>query len=145
MDNLNKCMQNQISFIRDVIWQAMPMEEDEPMKFKDNIEVVSTHISKSVVLPVYRFKWRHITFYARDNFHNWMLSCIIPFSQHSINFERVGFRTHERVGTPEGFAPEWVFDCFNANRNQFTICMYSDYEFYSFLKILTWSLRDHRG
>lgn len=139
-------MKEQVFFVRDILWQAMPMEDgNETIEFKNNIEVVSVHTSKSISLPVYKLKWRHITFYARNNFHNWMLSCIIPFSQHSIDFEQLGYRTHQKVGTPEGFAPEWVFDCYNANGNQFTIEMYSDYDLYSFIKVLTWTLKDHRG
>lgn len=120
----------QILFIRDKIREIM----DEDI-FK--IEVVSTHFSKSIKLPVYHIIMNNgMEFIMRGNFHNWIISVISPIALEYPDM-MLGRLSDEVTKIPhslcEGFQSDWIFDPYSKNKKKFTLEIdYSLYELYTF-------------
>ena len=63
--------ERQMCFVRDVLCTNL---------LKVPVFVVSTHMSKSILLPVYRFRLQNgIIVTARENFYGWSVSIKSPF------------------------------------------------------------------
>ena len=95
--------ERQMCFVRDVLCTNL---------LQVPVFVVSTHTSKSILLPVYRFRLQNgIIVTARENFHGWVVSIKSPFV---VNLpedlvhgdEKNGDVTHSYC---EGFKEDWVY------------------------------------
>jgi hypothetical protein len=131
-DNLiyKKGYWEQIMFVRDRISYLLP---------KSTIEVISTHTSKSVLLPVYKILWNGFTFIMRDNFHDWKISIESPYSlKGKIDFLNL-FDKNKDINAVycEGFPRELVFPPFSKNDENFTIELYDDYGVYTLFWIIS--------
>lgn len=132
--------QDQFHFMSRLIITAFPLKTEQGFKdFQTNLCVISTHTSKSVVLPVYEIFWNGFSFMLRGNFYDWKISidCPIPIF---INFEKFGlFDPSVKINFVycEGFKKEWVYNCYSENIKQFTIELRNEHDVYCFLKILT--------
>jgi len=85
--------------------------------------VDGTHRSKSVLLPVYHLAmWPGINIWARDNFHNWMVSVDSRFDIH-VNDDF--FQTDEDIHSCylEGMEDK-AFGPYSKNKRRFTIQCY---------------------
>ena len=109
-----------------------------------HVFVVSTHMSKSIILPVYAFTMENgIKVICRENFHGWMLSVKLPKDRPYTEiipedlFE-VGYNEDISSCYFEGFKDEWVFEGYRLDKTQrnFSFGIYSDYDFYTVMYML---------
>ena len=146
MDNIpedkmlwKNAMADQVIFIRDKIYRAFPIKTKEDYsKFKEALSVISTHTSKSVVLPVYNIYWGGITFILRENFYDWKVS-VISSKPIDIDFKPFRLFDPEKQISPvycEGFMDEWVFGPYTNNNKKFTIEIQDDFDLFCFFKIM---------
>lgn len=141
---------DQVCFVRDRIpgILANSLEEYQGIQHL-NLGVISTHVSKSIKLPVYELKFRDFTFTIRHNFHDWKISVEVPYWLRPIeasDFERI-FDPALRISHVycEGFPKNKVFGSFNdylpkatvpyADR-KFTIEISEKYSVFTFFYIL---------
>lgn len=126
----------QLCFVRDVINPLLRPSYKEQEK---NLPlVISTHRSKSVVLPVYQIKLEKygIEIILRNNFYDWKVSIK---SVKPLNYDFMGlFDPKEEVNDAccEGFPKEKIYGSFEKNPSQFTIALDSNYELYTFFYLL---------
>lgn len=111
--------------------------------FRDKfMTVLSTHTSKSILLPVYDFKYKGVRFIVRYNFHDWKISVI---SKSDIEINPVGlFDPTSKSIHPvyfEGFPEKLVFQGYNTknNKDKFSIEIYNNFGVYTFF----WYLKHH--
>lgn len=106
--------------------QIMFVRDDIRYLFKDDVycvEVISTHTSKSVKLPVYHLVLNNgFEVIMRGNFHNWVISIISPFPIELPN-EILNSEYNEQIEHVycEGFQKDWVFNPYPTNRRKFTV------------------------
>jgi len=127
---------NQIIFIRDQVPSIFANDFDEYRIIQDLITVVSTHTSKSIVLPVYKIITDCCDIYLRNNFYDWKVS-INSIKDIKGNFKKL-FGMDDIISYLycEGFKKEWVFGSYNENKSKFTIELRNDYHLYTFLWII---------
>lgn len=127
----------QICFVRDRI--ASLFYDN----YKDTLlatQVISTHTSKSVLLPVMQLNVPEygLEIVFRDNFHNWKISIK---SKKEINCDFMDiFKEDDSPINPiycEGFPVDKVYERYIDNKKQFTIQMHDDYKVYVFMYLLS--------
>ena len=126
----------QINFVRNVIYNLLVDEHNEWEKYQP--EVISTHVSKSVRLPVFRIYLEKygIEIIMRCNIYDWKISIT---SEKPLEFDTVGlFNTSERVNPLccEGFPKDKIFGSYDENHSKFTFELVSDYNVYTFFYLL---------
>lgn len=113
---------SQIIFIRDNVAEVFAPTHEEFVVIQNNMKVISTHTSKSVLLPVFRVELADGTeFTMRYNFHDWKVSVNSP---QDVEADFMGlFNPSERVKDVycEGFPKELVYSPYEENKRQFTI------------------------
>lgn len=100
------------------------------------IEVISTHTSKSIKLPVYHIVMNGVELIMRHNFHDWKVSVI---SNQALDFPIELFSNPDRQITYhycEGFDKDWIFAPYVENKQQFTVEMHNSNLLYVFLFLL---------
>jgi len=131
-------MQHEITFLMMDYNEYDKMEylSDERYDFIHSfINVLSTHISKSIKLPVYEFKSKGIRFIVRYNFHDWKVSII---SDRDLEIEPKGlFNPKSSSVKPcyfEGFPKDLVFPNYNEkeNKDKFSVCLHNEFSMYVF-------------
>ncbi len=120
---------DQIIFVRDQLRHCL----DKGFK----VDVISTHTSKSIVLPVYEIKYKGHRFIIRYNFFNWIISAIMK-KPLTIDFGNL-FDKDSKSGWAEGFQDSWLFESYSKNKKKFTIEMQDRYEVYTFF----WLIRNY--
>lgn len=99
--------------------------------------VVSTHVSKSIELPVYGFVLRNgVKIIARDNFYGWMVSVVLPYNLPLGYFDMDIFSDNEKFNYIEGFKSQWIYDPYDPGsktRSKFTVGINNDYILYMFI------------
>lgn len=132
---------NQVIFVRDtlagVITQLMGLEE------LITAEVVATHTSKSVKLPVYEFVLESlgVTLLMRDNFHGWVVSVE---SESDLDYDFMGlFDSKEELSWQhcDGFPRDRVHRSYENDSKRFTCSFYDYHKLYSFIWILMYNLK----
>ena len=109
-----KAAEKQMIFVRDTIGAHLTHSP---------IFVVSTHMSKSCVLPVYAFRLSNgIEFIMRENFYGWVVSIRSPFTIEELpDFCRGDTLCSENPEGDiaecycEGFSKSWVYKYKNKN------------------------------
>ncbi|MFB5622471.1 MAG: hypothetical protein ACE5RH_00580 [Nitrosarchaeum sp.] len=136
---------DQVLFIRDKIPSIFATSYEEYELIKNNIEVISTHTSKSILLPVYNIILPNkISFTIRYNFYNWKVSVISPIEL-ECDFGNICNIEENIDGVYcEGFKNEWVFNSFLQNKKQFTIEIYDKYRLYTFLWIISNYMKERK-
>lgn len=126
---------SQLLFLRDQIRFLFAKNYEEVRE--NPTQVVSTHRSKSVSLPVYRISVSGLELTIRGNFHDWKVS-VKSDRPVVANFLSL-FRKDERINSVycEGFREEWVYGSYNENLKQFTVEVRDNYQLYTFLYILS--------
>lgn len=128
--------EEQIMFMRDKIQIFFT-----PFMLKA-VQVVSTHVSKSITLPVYHIALRDgLELILRGNFYDWKISVKSPFeielpneilTQNTLKGEKV-YPCH-----CEGFDKSWIWDSYVNNKRKFTIEINGSlYELYTFLFLIS--------
>ena len=106
--------------------------------------VISTHRSKSIVLPVYAFTMENgIKVICRENFYGWKLSVKLPKDRPCENIIpedllEGGYDENTSKCYIEGFKDEWIFEGYKLDKTQrnFSFGVYSDYDFYTVMYML---------
>jgi hypothetical protein len=74
-----KAAGDQLCFMRDTIPSILSTSYEEYRGIQNScLEIISSHRSKSIDLPVYKLVFRDFTFVIRDNFYNWKISVNVP-------------------------------------------------------------------
>jgi hypothetical protein len=143
---------DQVCFVRDKIPTFLvhardKMDRDEGYKqyqtIRENITVISTHTSKSILLPVYCIKANGDTFIIRNNFHDWKVS-VETHDIHNLDWQKLGIvhniesQVHQVYC--EGFKPEWVYKPYADDKYKYTIEIYDKFQ----LKMFFWFLQNHK-
>ena len=126
----------QVRFIRD---EAVNMFKD----LLNDLTVGSTHMSKSIILPVYRLQLLGgVTLIMRGNFHNWKVS--VESSKASLAGLNGNIFTNSEPIHPvycEGFTADQVFGTFAQDPNKFTAELDTDKDLYTFFFLLKEELK----
>ena len=113
---------DQIMFVRDTIAGLLSSTWEEYQIVQASARVISTHTSKSVLLPVFRLELADGTaFTMRCNYYNWKVSVSSPCA---VEADFMGlFDPDERIHNVycEGFLDELVYGPYRENKGQFTI------------------------
>lgn len=128
-----KAAERQMIFVRDKIGMHLT---------KSPIFVLSTHMSKSCLLPVYGFKLSNgIEFIMRENFYGWVVSIRSPFTIDKLPDFCTGDNNDD--GTKdvheyycEGFKNSWVYGFENENFRYSTFRVHEDYDLYALIYLL---------
>ena len=132
----------QLCFVRDVL---APIFYDSWKECeKDPVMVISTHMSKSVTLPVYRL---YITKYnleiiIRANFYNWIISIN---SEKPLDFDCMElFEINKFIPDYycEGFPKSKCYGSYESNHSKFTVDITSKYDVYTFFYLLNNCLKN---
>ena len=141
---------DQIIFVRDMIPGLAYSAYDHDYAITDgivkSIGVISTHTSKSLLLPVYHMTMPNgDVFVMRYNFYDWKVS-VNSDSEFAADFMDLFDSTAEIHDCYcEGFPTEWVYGSYAANKKQFTIELRSGmYEIYVFFRIYFNKIVSHR-
>lgn len=100
--------------------------------------VISTHMSKSVKLPVYQINLKKygIEMILRYNFYDWKISIK---SDKPLEFDYMGlFNPDQKISSCycEGFPDDKVYGSYSEDHSQFTIEIGSEYNLYTFMFLL---------
>lgn len=133
---------DQTVFVRDIISDLLYSSYEE---WKDNpVMVISTHVSKSITLPVYHIylKEYNTNIIMRCNFYDWKISIDTPYKITGIE----DFFEEEKPISPcycEGFKVSQVFGMHKNNNKKFTIELPDDrYLVHTFFYVLKKSLNE---
>ncbi|NFT08793.1 hypothetical protein FDF26_17425 [Clostridium botulinum] len=133
---------NQAVFVRDEINKMFYSKYED---YKANpVKVISTHRSKSIILPVYYIflEEYNTKIIMRNNFYDWKISID---SKYSITGIDEFFKEKEPVNPIycEGFEESQVYGMYKENNKHFTIELSSNYyEVYIFFYMLKKSLKE---
>lgn len=124
--------EKQIMFVRDEFFNFFTQEMIK------KIEVISTHTSKSIKLPVYHIVMKDgFELIMRGNFHDWKISVNSPSD---IELPEKILTNSTLSGNKmlscycEGFKEEWIWDSYMNNKQKFTIEIGASlYDLYTFL------------
>ena len=112
----------QVNFMRGKIGRLWGIGAEE---YDSALTVVSTHCSRSVTLPVFRLVVPRVgTFYLRNNFFNWKISCELEVPVPSDTWGDLFDSVNEICIAPvycEGFDPSWVHRSFAKDQQEFTV------------------------
>lgn len=96
------------------------------------ISVISTHTSKSILLPVYKLIIKEkVTIILRDNFHGCIAS-VLSETPIDIELIRALDKRDEKLHKCycEGFDESWIFNPYKKGCTEFTISIYNESELY---------------
>jgi len=96
--------------------------------------VVSTHMSKSITLPVIMFEKCQVKIYMRYNFHDWTVSVDSPYDLDISDM--LASSCHVENIYCQGFKDEWKFGNYDSSRSKFTLSLPSDYYMFTFIYLL---------
>lgn len=124
---------DQIKFVRDKISDELVFSD---MGFGEHEEpqVISTHYSKSVKLPVFKItrEDKGIEFILRCNIYDWKISVC---SKTPLDCDFMEVFAKDKVVNQyccEGFPVDKVYGSYNQDRTKFTVEFYSKYNVYVF-------------
>lgn len=120
-------------------WQQVSFVEQRlQWILKTTVDVVSTHRSKSIILPVYRFHGPGHVVYMRENFHGWVVSVELSDPLHGLPVAVIpGFDGGKVISVyAEGFNSKWVFPAYYDGSTEFTCRLDTDHDLYMFLALL---------
>ena len=124
-------MYEQVRFVRNVLWEMLA--EDYKEWNTNQPTVISTHRSKSVLLPVYLIQMPKykLELVMRGNFYDWKLSVK---SLEALEFDSLGlFDLKEEIPYYycEGFPMDKIYGSYAQNHAQFTVGLRSDHDLYA--------------
>lgn len=115
-----------------------------------SLEVISTHTSKSILLPVYCVNLNfndhnYIKFVLRDNFHDWKISVSSTIDLHfpTEMFSKNGEEQNHNVYC-EGFEESWIYGPYVKNQSKFTVEIYNNELLYMFLFMIKLQMEGSR-
>ncbi|MBN1325857.1 hypothetical protein JW977_02660 [Candidatus Falkowbacteria bacterium] len=125
-----KDFERQIEYVCDTI--ALQLLRN----YKYTVTIISTHISKSIKLPVYSIKVENgLTLIMRGNFHDWNISVKSRLPIRA-DFTCLRFFTDKETCFCQGFPENLKFGQYAKDKKEFTVCLANEYETYTFLCLL---------
>ena len=123
---------NQFSFIDNIFSRLIKTHE---------IKVISTHLSKSILLPVYKFQVKGLEVVMRGNFHDWNLTFKVRNEcKLDLNLILEPFGKAVSYYFHQGFPDEWVCSQpYKEGRKMFSMVVNNDYELYSLFRNIVWN------
>ncbi len=115
---------------------------DESMAHHEKVQkivtVISTHVSKSIRLPVYKitWDWYGVTTILRNNFHDWKVSVEsevpVKINPHLL------FDPKKQVHHVycEGFDTSWVYKPYANDKSKFTAAIYDNYSLFTLFHLI---------
>lgn len=129
-----KGLSNQVRFVCDNLCYLLRSTYEE---WCDNPpQVISTHYSKSVKLPVFQINLEKygIEIVLRNNFYDWKISVK---SDKPLDFDYMGlFNPTKEITYCEEFPRDKVYGSYEQSHSQFTIEIDSHYNLYTFIFLL---------
>lgn len=126
----------QVCFVRDTLCNLLFSDYNE--KENNPVMVISTHTSKSVLLPVYQINLPSgIEIILRNNFYDWKVSIT---SKEPIRCDFMGLFDMDQIIPAtycEGFPENKVYPSYSDNHSNFTCEIRTDYDLYTFMFLLT--------
>lgn len=116
---------------------------------KSFIAAISTHRSKSVILPVYQIVFekgkKKVEFVLRGNFHDWNVSVDSDFSLEGLfNKEQRLFDVNSTdYCFFQGFPSDKVYGCYKNGPDHFSACIDDDFKLYVFLFLIRDRIREY--
>lgn len=137
----------QIVFVRDDITEVLAKTYEEYEAIQSDLEVISTHTSKSVLLPIFQLKLPDGTaFTMRYNFHNWRVSVDSP---RDVDADFMGLFDPNATFSScycEGFPEECVYGSYAENKRRFTIELApGQHRLFTFFWIFSHKVLDNRN
>lgn len=133
-------VKDQIMFVRDRI--ASLLEPDREVREEAPVFVVSTHMSKSCTLPVYKITTPHFATTFRNNFYDWKVTVEADKPIEDVFGDLIGRggalgRDVNHACYFEGFEDAWVLDTFERDQQNFSTEVYGgNYGFWTFCWLL---------
>jgi len=133
---------DQVCFVRDDIPSFLTKEynHESYLTIRENITVISTHVSKSILLPVYCIKANGDKFIMRNNFYDWKVS-VETNTIHNIDFQKLKiiYDTSKQVKQYlcEGFKDEWVYKPYDEDKRKYTVEINDNFE----LRLFFWMIQ----
>lgn len=145
-------LSRQIRLVRDSIYapiffnkehpELVGIDNDQSYKIYNNFQpmVISTHISKSVLLPVMELDLKSVgvKIVLRDNMYNWNVS-VESEKDIDCDFKDVFSDYDYHYCYCEGFPKDRIYGMYQNNHKKFTICINDDYRLFTFM----WLLADY--
>jgi len=129
--------ESQIMFVRNKIYGILLGVKQNK---KIDIDVISTHTSKSIKLPVYKISLDIISFTMRNNFYDWKISVNSDFDVNADFLNLFNEKKNHSSCYFEGFKKEWVYGSYSENKKQFSVELYSYDEF---LFMFFWIIKEY--
>ena len=129
-------LREQVCFVRD---ELFPLVIKDQKEMRENpVMVISTHVSKSVKLPVYQINLKDygIEIVLRYNFFNWIISVN---SEKALDFDFMNiFNSGEEISYVycEGFPREKVYGSYENDHSKFTFKIIDDRDLYVFFFLM---------
>lgn len=119
----------QFSFVYERLWEL----RNEPAI----VDIIATHFSKSINLPVYQFELDDKVITMRCNFHDWIMSVRSETVIEGLDTLSL-FTPHMRLNPTqcEGME-ELVYGSYMDNKNEFTIRLDNEYAVYCILQLIS--------
>ncbi len=132
-----KAYWDQIKFVRDILPRAFFEPSQDNYSFiQTRTTVIESHMSKSVVFPVYRLELLDGTeIIMRNNLTNWMVSINSPKEMNKELFIHLfDTKTRSKIDPVycEGIPADKVYGPYSKNHSAFTFVMYGNYDLYTF-------------
>ena len=132
----------QVQIIRDVIPKVLARSYEEFIGIKEQTRVISTHVSKSVTLPVFEINWNGYKFVMRYNFYDWKVSVETPYGVGlDVDFMDL-FNYKKKINSVycEGFRNDWVYDSYSKNKQKFTCEIANNNYLFTFFWIVKYNV-----
>ena len=125
---------SQIMFVRDKLITAVCGDVLDA----NAVSVVSSHVSKGVLLPVFHIDtgYGH-QFWLRNNYYDWKVSVRLPSPVVAEVASLITDAGTISAVNCEGFEPGWVFGQYRLGEQEFTVEITDDYRLWAFCHILT--------
>ena len=114
----------QVMFVRDRLPLYLASSEEAHNEIMHSIQVVGTHTSKHIELPVYKITaFAAVEIYMRANFYDWAIS-VASAREVVIDFHDL-LKTDPSTRSIyfEGFERKWVFGPYKDNKKQFSFAL----------------------
>jgi len=131
------------SFFKEAFWKQVMFVRDDLRRAMGNvteITVVSTHTSKSILLPVYKLTLKSgVRIIMRGNFHDWKVTVISSELRENIQMNTALFDANKRISEVycEGFEDIWVHGPYYESRKAFTLEAPNDLMLFAILMSIT--------
>lgn len=134
---------NQVNFVRSdiagMLMSGTRLDSDTCFaKYSSLVQVVGTHRSKSVTLPVYLIEWENFRFTMRHNFFDWKVSVVAPYPL-NIDFEDIFEDAPIASCYFEGMSE--VYSSYQQDKSKFSVSLSDTYALYFFFRKIWYSIR----